>query len=61
LVAAATGLIVKVTLGGMFAPLLYLLVGVGLVLGIYGWVLLIVMGQKNLYVDLFNHAYKGRP
>ena len=61
LVAGAAGLIAKVTLGGMLAPLPYLVVGAGLVLGIYGWVLLIAMGQKHLYVDLLNHAYRKGP
>lgn len=61
LLAGAAGLIVKVTLGGMLAPLPYLFVGVGLVLGVYGWVLLIAMGQKHLYVDLLNHAYSKSP
>jgi O-antigen/teichoic acid export membrane protein len=61
LVAGAAGLIVKVTLGEMLTPLPHLLVGVGLVLGVYGWVLLIAMGQKHLYVDLLNHAYRRGP
>lgn len=58
LVAGAVGLIGKILLGGMLAPLPYLVVGAGLVLGVYGWVLLIAMGQKHLYVDLLNHAYR---
>jgi O-antigen/teichoic acid export membrane protein len=61
LLASAAGLIVKVTLGGMLAPLPYLMVGVSVVLGVYGWVLLIAMGQKHLYVDLLNHAYRNEP
>jgi O-antigen/teichoic acid export membrane protein len=61
LVAGVVGLIVKVTLGGALAPLPYLLVAVGLVMGVYGWVLLIAMGQKHLYVDLLSHAYRKGP
>jgi O-antigen/teichoic acid export membrane protein len=59
LVASAIGLIVKIALGGMLAPIPYLLVGLGLVLGSYAWVLLIAMGQKNLYVDLLMQAFRG--
>jgi len=57
--ASTIGLIVKIMLGGMLAPIPYLLVGLGLVLGVYGWVLLIAMGQKNPYVDLFTQAFRG--
>ena len=58
LLAGAIGLIVKITLGGMLAPIPYLLVGLGLVLGGYAWVLLIAMGQKNLYVDLLTQVFR---
>ena len=57
--ASAIGLIVKITLGGMLAPIPFLLVGLGLVLSVYGWVLLIAMGQKNLYMDLLNQVFRG--
>jgi PST family polysaccharide transporter len=60
LLASVIGLIVKVELGGM-APIPFLLVGLGLVLGVYAWVLLIAMGQKNLYVDLLTQAFGGLP
>jgi len=59
LVAGAAGLTAKITLGGMLAPFPCLLVGVGLVLGVYGWILLVAMGQKQLYMDLLNQAYRG--
>ena len=59
LLASTIGLIVKIMLGGMLAPIPYLLVGLGLVLGVYGWVLLIAMGQKNLYADLLTQAFRG--
>jgi O-antigen/teichoic acid export membrane protein len=59
LFASAIGLTVKITLGGVLAPIPFLLVGVSLVLGVYGWILLIVMGQKNLYVSLLNQAFRG--
>jgi O-antigen/teichoic acid export membrane protein len=51
LLAGATGLVVNFSLGGLLAPIPHLFVGLGLVLGVYGWVLLIAMGQKDLYVD----------
>lgn len=56
LLASAIGLIVKITLGGMLAPILYLLVGLGLVLGAYTAILLIPMAQRNLYVDLLTQV-----
>jgi O-antigen/teichoic acid export membrane protein len=52
LLAGAAGLLVKLTLGGRLPPMLYLMVGLGLVLGIYAWGLLIVMRQKHVYMDL---------
>ena len=52
LLAGAVGLLVKLTLGGRLAPILYLMVGLALVLGIYAWVLLIVMRQKHVYMDV---------
>jgi hypothetical protein len=45
-------LLVKLTLGGRLAPMLYLMVGLAVVLGIYAWVLLIVMRQKHAYMDV---------
>jgi len=54
LLAGGAGLLVKLTLGGRLAPILYLTVGLGLVLGVYAWVLLIVMRQKHVYMDLLS-------
>jgi hypothetical protein len=54
LLAGAAGLLVKLTLGGRLAPILYLMVGVAVVLGIYAWVLLIVMRQKHVYIDVLS-------
>jgi PST family polysaccharide transporter len=62
LLATVTGLVVKVGLDGKLAPIPYLLVGIGLVFGVYAWVLLIVMGQKDLYMDLLTQLYRrARP
>jgi PST family polysaccharide transporter len=55
LLAGAAGLLVKLTLAGRLPLIPYLFVGVGLVLGIYGWVLLIAMNQKDVYIDLLSH------
>ena len=52
LVAGAAGLLVKLTLAGRLPPILYLMAGLALVLGIYTWVLLIVMRQKHVYMDV---------
>ena len=54
LLAAAAGLLVKLTLGGGLAPILNLAVGLAVVLGIYAWVLLIFMGQKHMYMDVLS-------
>jgi O-antigen/teichoic acid export membrane protein len=52
LLAGAAGLLVKLAVGNRLPPMLCLIAGVGLVLGIYAWVLLIVMRQKHVYVDV---------
>jgi PST family polysaccharide transporter len=57
LLAVAAGLLVKLTLGSRgLPPMLYLFVGLGLVLGVYAWVLLIVMKQKHVYMDLLSQV-----
>ena len=60
LFAAAAGLLVKLTLGGRLPPIPYLMVGLSLVLGIYAWVLLIVMRQKHVYMDLLSQLLPRR-
>jgi len=52
LLAGAAGLLVKLMLCSRLPPVLCLIAGVGLVLGIYAWVLLIVMRQKHVYMDV---------
>ena len=62
LVASVTGLIVKVGLDGRLAPIPYLVVGVGLVFGVYAWFLLVAMGQRDLYMDLLTQLFhRARP
>jgi O-antigen/teichoic acid export membrane protein len=55
LLAGAAGLLVKLTLGDRLAPIPCLLVGLGLVLGIYGWMLLMVMNQRHVFLDILSH------
>jgi O-antigen/teichoic acid export membrane protein len=52
LFAAAAGLLVKLMLCSRLSPMLCLMAGVGLLLGIYAWVLLIIMKQKHVYMDV---------
>ena len=54
LLAGTAGLMAKLTIGGRLAPILCLMVGLALVLGIYAWVLLIVMRQKHVYMDVLS-------
>lgn len=62
LLAGAVGLVVKMAFGGMLAPFPHLLLGLGFIFGIYAWALLIVMDQKNLYVDLLSQVFhRARP
>jgi O-antigen/teichoic acid export membrane protein/chemotaxis methyl-accepting protein methylase len=56
LLAGAVGLIVKLALGGVLAPIALLAVGLSLVFGVYAWVLLVAMGQKDLYVELMTEV-----
>jgi len=60
LLAGAAGLLVKLTLGGRLPPIPYLLVGLAVVLGIYAWGLLIVMGQKHVYMDVLSQLLPRR-
>jgi PST family polysaccharide transporter len=57
LLAGAAGLLVKFTLGGRLPLIPYLLVGIGFVLGIFAWMLLIAMNRKHLYVELLSHLW----
>jgi PST family polysaccharide transporter len=59
-VAGACGLVVKFTLHGVLASVPYLVIGLGFVFGVYAWVLLIGMGQKSFYIELFTEALGRR-
>jgi hypothetical protein len=58
--AGACGLVVKFTLHGVLASVPYLVIGLGFVFGVYAWVLLIGMGQKGFYIELFTEALGRR-
>src|SRR5664280_200404 len=56
LAAAAAGLAFKFALGGRLPALPTVVLGLAIVLGLYGWLLLFVMGQKDLYMDMLNQV-----
>ena len=57
LVAGAAGILAKLTLSGRLPLIPHLLIGVAFVLGIYAWMLLIVMDQKQKYIELLSHLW----
>jgi O-antigen/teichoic acid export membrane protein len=57
LLAGAIGLIVKVALNNVMGPIPYLVLGLGIIFGVYTWTLLIALGQKSLYVDLLTQMF----
>lgn len=61
LLAGAAGLLVKLTLGGTWGSIPCLLVGAGVVLGIYAALLLFVMNQKQMYMDILSHLLPQPP
>jgi O-antigen/teichoic acid export membrane protein len=58
LLAGAVGFGAKVTFGGDLAPILVLVLGVGLVFSVYA-AALVAMGQKKLYLDLLADLFRG--
>ena len=54
LLAGAAGLFVKLTLDGKLAPVFCLMLGFTTVLGIYVWALVIVMRQKQMFMDVLS-------
>ncbi|HEY7417039.1 MAG TPA: lipopolysaccharide biosynthesis protein [Ktedonobacteraceae bacterium] len=60
LLASAAGLLVNVALGDRLTPIPHLLVGLTVVLGIYGWALLLGMGQKHIYMDVLSQLLPQR-
>lgn len=58
LLAAVAGLAFKLAFGGALATIPLLILGLTLVLGLYAWLLLIVMGQKDFFVDLTRQVFQ---
>lgn len=59
--ATAAGLLFNVAFGQTLTPILRLILGTGLVVGVDAWVLLWVMGQKPFFVGLFKElVQRGR-
>ena len=58
LLAAACGLVFKMTLGHLLTPISCLIFGLGLVFLVYAFILLVAMGQRELYVDLLNQIFQ---
>ncbi len=59
LLAGVAGFGAKVTFGGSLAPILVLVLGVGVVLCVYACAL-VAMGQKKLYLDILTELVSGR-
>jgi PST family polysaccharide transporter len=57
LIAGVCGLCVKLAFGALLSAIPLLIVGVCVVLGVYVWLLLVVMDQRALYADLLKHLY----
>jgi O-antigen/teichoic acid export membrane protein len=60
LLAGASGLALKVAFFNLVPAIPRLLMGLGLVLGVYAWMLLIVYEQKGVYHDLLNQVLQRR-
>ena len=58
--AAVAGLVFRVALNDVLDPILMLILGLALVLGLYAWILLIVMGQKDFFMDLARHVFQRK-
>ena len=59
-VAGAAGWLFKVAGESTLAPIVVLAFGLALTLGVHGWVLMVIMGQKDLYGDLLNQVLPRR-
>jgi PST family polysaccharide transporter len=58
-IATAAGWLFKAAWAAMLPGVWVLIVGLTLVLGVYGWTLLVAMEQRTFYVDLFSEAFQG--
>ena len=60
LLAGVAGWAVKIALSGVLPPILLLMIGVGVVFVVYAFVLLIVMGEKDVYFQLLRELFAKR-
>lgn len=60
LIAGVAGLVFKIAVNGMLPPIPLLALGLLLVFGLYAWILLMVMGQKDLYSDLMKQVIQRK-
>jgi O-antigen/teichoic acid export membrane protein len=56
--AGVAGWLFKFAAENTLTPMLLLSFGLALSLGLYGWLLLVVMGQKSLYADLLSQVVR---
>jgi O-antigen/teichoic acid export membrane protein len=56
--ATVAGLAIKTALDGRLGTIPYLSLGLSFVFGVYAWVLLITMGQRDLYVALLAQVFR---
>jgi O-antigen/teichoic acid export membrane protein len=56
----AAGWVMKSTLVGTMSPFFVLLIGYAVAIAVYAWVLLVVMKQKDRYVDMARHLTRRR-
>jgi PST family polysaccharide transporter len=57
LAAAIAGLLFRVALGETLTPLPFLVLGLGITLAVYGFMLLFVFSQRSLYEDLLGEVF----
>ena len=55
---ASVGWLFKLAFHNSLAPISLLILGLTLSFAVYAWTLLFVMGQKNLYYDLWSHLFR---
>jgi len=59
--AYSTGWVFTAVMSNTVTPLVQLVLGLSITLGVYAWILLVVMGQGQLYTALFVEALRKRP
>ena len=57
-IASAVGWLFKVACESALTPVSLVILGLTILLGVYAWILLIVMGQKSSYADLLSHLFQ---